>query len=119
MKKSGFILLIAIVGISFGCASLPRHEHLIGEVRRVGPGKESLVCLDGVDAQVGQTVSVFERVCRSQVVQGRWVKRPGSLCELVPKGEAKIMSKISSHDVSILPINEFQLSPGFVVKVVR
>lgn len=78
MKK--YILASTFLALA-SCSNLPRHEHLIGEVRIVGPSSESLVCLKGIETKLGQTVSLYERVCRPVILKGPWVKGTSSVCE--------------------------------------
>ena len=37
------ILIFVCLALS-SCANLPRHEHLVGEIRKVGINNESLAC---------------------------------------------------------------------------
>lgn len=116
MKK--YILCFTMLGIC-SCTSLPAHQHLVGRINIVDPGGEGTVCMEGVDAQVGQKVSVVERVCAATTYKTRWAIKNGTSCEEIPRVEAKIISNSNIHEVTIRSLVSTELKSGYTVKIIK
>lgn len=99
-----------------GCTSLPRHEHVVGDVRPAG-SINFVACLEGKKANVGQRVEIFESVCKRAAYQKRWNKVARTECVDKKIADAQILSTQDPHEVLLKTLTKVKIEEGNFIKL--
>lgn len=99
-----------------GCTSLPRHEHVVGDVRSVG-STNVVACLEGRKTQEGQKVEVFESVCKRAAYQKRWAKIARTECVDKKVADAQILSTKNPHEVILKVLTQVKVEAGNFIEL--
>jgi hypothetical protein len=110
-----FALLSFSALFLMGCSSLPRHEHVVGDVRSVGSANV-VACLEGRNAQEGQKVEVFESVCKRAAYQKRWAKVARTECVDKKVADAQVLSTQNPHEVILKVLAQANVETGNFIK---
>ena len=114
--KQIFALFSSSAFLLMGCTSLPRHEHVVGDVRSVG-STGAVACLEGKKVQEGQKVEVFESVCKRAAYQKRWVKVARTECVEKKVADAEVLSTQNPHEVILKVLTQAKVGAGNFIKL--
>jgi len=115
--QSNITLLVLNLSLVFlgGCSALPRHEHVVGDIRTSENGAAT-VCLEGRNIQNGKTLEIFESNCRRKAHQKRWSTVTRVECVDQKVSDAIVISSENIHEVVLKTENMAPIKAGSFVK---
>ena len=104
------------VVLTGGCSALPRHEHVVGDIRTSDNGLAT-VCMQGRDIKLGSTVEIFESSCKRSSKQKRWSKITRIECSDQKISSAKVVSNSNIHEVTLEVESPNLVRAGSFIKI--
>lgn len=115
--QSNIRLLVLNLSLVFigGCSALPRHEHVVGDIRTLENGTAT-VCMEGRSIQDGKVLEIFESNCRRKAHQKRWSTVTRVECVDQKVSDAIVSSSENIHEVVLKTENMVPIKAGSFVK---
>ncbi len=118
-KIQSSLILLALsfsAVLNGGCSALPRHEHVVGDIRTSDNGLAT-VCLQGKLIKPGSAVEIFESSCKRSSKQKRWSKISRIECNDQKVSNAKVLSSSNIHEVTLEVENPNIVKAGSFIKI--
>lgn len=118
-KNQSSLILLALsfsLVLMGGCSALPRHEHVVGDIRTSGNGLAT-VCMQGREIKPGSTVEIFESSCKRSSKQKRWSKITRIECIDQKISTAKVVSNSDIHEVTLEVESPNIVKAGSFIKI--
>lgn len=112
-----YIFIFSIIFLQLGCQNLPRHSHHVGDVSSVTSDNEIVVCLDGKNYKVGETVEFYRSNCQRKLQQKRWNSVSAVECLDQKIGEGVVIFNSDSHSVKFKNIGNSKIFVGDYIKL--